>query len=94
MYKSIIAFAAAGLIASPALAAPEFEHSVVVRHGDLDLKSAAGRTVLDRRIAVATERVCGSYAGADVTEDQEIKRCRAVVARDVARQLRVQLARR
>ena len=94
MYTCIAAFAAAGLIAMPALAAPEFEHSVVVRHGDLDLESATGRAVFDRRIAAATERVCGSYAGADPTEDQEIKRCRAAVTRDVARQLRVQFARR
>lgn len=94
MYKLIAAFAAAGLIATPALAAPQSGRTVTIRHADLDLSSATGRATLDRRLAAATEQVCGSYAGADQDEAMAIQRCRTAVARDVSRQLAVRLARR
>ncbi|WHU02003.1 UrcA family protein [Sphingomonas sp. NIBR02145] len=84
MCKFIAALAAATLFATPALAG---DRSVAIRHADLDLKSEAGRTELNRRLAVATEQVCGSYASAGADEAVAIKRCRDGVQRDVARQL-------
>jgi UrcA family protein len=91
MSKFIAAFAVATLIATPALAG---ERTVIVRHADLKLDTAAGRGALNRRIAAATEQVCGSYASVSAYEVDTVKACRAAVARDVARQLSVQLARR
>lgn len=91
MIKFIAALAAATLFAAPALAG---ERSVTVRHADLDLSSVAGRAELGRRLASATERVCGSYASAGADEALEIRRCRTGVRRDVARQRTAQVARR
>lgn len=91
MSKFIVAFAAATLIASPALAG---ERSATVRHADLDLKSDAGRVELNRRLAAATEQVCGSYASVGADEWDAILRCRAEARRSIARQLQVQFARR
>ncbi|NIJ65273.1 UrcA family protein [Sphingomonas leidyi] len=87
MPRFIAALAAATLLAVPALAEGRPERSATVRHADLDLNSAAGRAALDRRLAAATEQVCGSYAGADQDEAGRIQRCRATVERDVGRQL-------
>ncbi|MBB4837460.1 UrcA family protein [Sphingomonas kyeonggiensis] len=84
MCKFIAALTAATLFATPALAG---DRSVAIRHADLDLKSEAGRTELNRRLATATEQVCGSYASAGADEAVAIKRCRDGVQRDVARQL-------
>ncbi|GEM_PF-3361847 len=84
MTKFIIALTAATLIATPALAG---ERSIVVRHADLDLSSDAGRNQLNRRIAAATEQVCGSYATVSADEAMQIDRCRKTVQQDVARQL-------
>ncbi len=84
MTRFIIALTAATLIATPALAGGR---SVVVRHADLDLKSDAGRHQLNRRIAAATEQVCGSYASVNADEAMQIDRCRKTVQQDVARQL-------
>jgi UrcA family protein len=96
MTKFIATLAAFTLFAAPALAG---ERDVVVRHADLDLKSDAGRNQLNRRIAAATEQVCGSYANASADEAVRIDRCRDGVRRDVASQLgarrgSAQLARR
>jgi len=84
MTKFILAFTALSLVATPALAG---ERSVTVSHADLDLKSAAGRAELGRRLAVATEQVCGSYAGASNVEVTDIGRCRNEARRRVAAQL-------
>jgi len=70
---------AATLIAAPASATGQ-ERSVTVRYADLDLSSPAGKRALDRRIARATETVCGSYAGAGDQEAREIQECRAQIA--------------
>ena len=61
-----------------------------VAFGDLDLGSAAGVRRLSRRIALATEAVCGSYAGASDAENHAISECR----RDLRASLEAQLARR
>ncbi len=84
MCKFIIALTAATLSATPALAG---DRSVTIRHAAFDLKSEAGRDQFNRRIAAATEQVCGSYANASAEEVVQIDRCRRAVERDVARQL-------
>jgi UrcA family protein len=84
MHKFITAFATASLFATPALAG---ERTAIVRHADLDLKSEAGRNQLNRRIAAATEQVCGSYAGASADEVTAINRCRGEAQRGIAVQL-------
>ena len=61
-----------------------------VSFADLDLGSAAGVRRLSRRIALATEAVCGSYAGASDAEYHAISACR----RDLRTSLEAQLARR
>jgi UrcA family protein len=58
-----------------------------VPNADLDLGTRAGRAMLDRRIAVAVESVCGSYASAASTETREIDRCRAAARNGVETQL-------
>lgn len=77
MYQFATALAALSLIATPALAG---QQAVTVRHADLDLSGQAGRAELDRRIAAATEQVCGSYAATTPEEQRAIKQCRRGVA--------------
>lgn len=95
MHKFIASFAAAAalLAAGPALAWDQDMRTAKVSHADLDLGSAEGRATLDRRIARATENVCGSYAGATVEEQDAIAGCRAKAQRQIATQLANQRAR-
>ncbi|RYE04510.1 MAG: UrcA family protein [Sphingomonadales bacterium] len=88
MYKIMLPLVAA-LAAMPAMPAMAGERSVQVkvRHADLDLGTPAGRAMLDRRIAAATETVCGSYAGVSAEESFAIDDCRARAKADVRRQL-------
>lgn len=51
--------AAATFAAMPAHAELGAPRSVMVNHTDLDLKSAAGRAQLQKRVAFAAETVCG-----------------------------------
>jgi UrcA family protein len=87
MHKFIVSFAVlAALTTGPALAQRAAKR-VVVRHTDLDLNTASGKAKFDRRIAQATEQVCGSYARTSHEEEQAIDACRADVKRSVATQL-------
>ena len=69
-------------LATPAFATQPERSSTAVRYSDLNLSTPAGVKALHRRIAVALESVCGSYAGTDTAatenEADEITRCRAV----------------
>lgn len=47
-----------------------------VEHADLDLAMSDGRTKLNRRIAIALESVCGSYAGRTSEEQKDVTVCR------------------
>lgn len=47
-----------------------------VAHADLDLATSDGRTKLNRRIALALESVCGSYAGRTSEEQKDVTVCR------------------
>ena len=60
--RALLASVTAGLVTfaiSPAQAELNAPRSVVVRYSDLDLKSDAGRSRLNKRIAFAAETVCG-----------------------------------
>lgn len=89
MHKFIASFATAAalLAAGPAFATDPDGHTAKVRYADLDLSSAQGRATLDRRIAAATEQVCGSYAGAINNEERDIAHCRADAGRKIATQV-------
>ncbi len=77
--------AAAAILAAlpiPAMA-EQAPRTRTVHTADLDLSSTAGQRKLDRRIASATQAVCGSYAGAPEHALDGIKACRAAVAEQV-----------
>jgi UrcA family protein len=60
--KALLASVTAGLVTfavSPAQAELNAPRSVLVRYSDLDLKSDAGRTTLNKRISFAAGTVCG-----------------------------------
>lgn len=87
MRKTILFTAAlfAAISAMPASArAPE---SRAVSYDGLDLATAGGRAILNRRIAAALEDVCGSYAGAPSYETFEIDRCRSAARIRIETQL-------
>jgi UrcA family protein len=88
MFKLVATFAiAAATLATPALARNPGAKTVAVRTADLDLSSPAGRAALHRRIASATETVCGSYGSANRDEADEISRCRVKVRDQVTTQV-------
>jgi UrcA family protein len=88
MHKFIVSLAAAAALlgAGPALATDPSTRIVKISHADLDLSTVRGREALDRRIAAATENVCGSYAGASVEEQDAISHCRVKVQHQIAAQ--------
>ena len=45
--------------------------------GDLDLRSEAGRSKLELRLARAAREVCGTASDADVVGKNEVRKCRA-----------------
>lgn len=88
MRKTIL-FTAAGLSLSAAMPAhaEAGPASRAVSYADLDLATHAGRSEMNRRIAVAVEGVCGSYAGAPNEEVRTIDRCRAAARTGIESQL-------
>jgi UrcA family protein len=86
MRKTILFTAAALSAAMPALAKGGGT-SRAVAYADLDLNSRSGRAQMARRIAVAVEAVCGSYAGAPNDEAIAIDRCRAAARTGIETQL-------
>lgn len=87
--RNIVLLAAALLSVgiTPVQATQTAAKSATIRHTDLDLSSRAGRAKLNRRIASATEAVCGSYDGASEDRERAISRCRADARRQIAGQL-------
>jgi UrcA family protein len=77
--RTLMAMMVAATLAAPALAAdPGYESAQVrVQTADLDLSSAAGQRLLDRRIAVAVSRVCGSPVLFSREELDELAACEA-----------------
>lgn len=67
----------AGIAAAPAAA--QTVDSVTVSYADLNLGSAAGRAVLDRRIAHAARQVCGQFAPIELRRNSLSRACQADV---------------
>ena len=93
MRTSIILTATLALIAAaaPAVASnsgrPGETTVQTVAYGDLDLAKVSDIAKLRRRVAAATEAVCGSYAQSSDIEAYEIARCRREVKSSVDPQL-------
>lgn len=78
MFKSITTAAVAALpllFAVPAQAAERVSLSAPVSWVDLDLTHPAGQAQLDRRIATAAKRLCGSTRGSSLRERADTRRC-------------------
>ncbi len=70
-----------GIGAAPAFAQPL--DNIEVAYQDLNLTHVAGRDRLDRRIAAAAERICGSYLITELKFDQLSRACQADVVASV-----------
>ena len=89
MTKLLVSIAAvATVLTSPAFATDPTGPRATIQLADLDLSRPGDARKLERRVARATEAVCGSYLQARDGVEDRIARCRA----DVARQLEPQLA--
>jgi len=90
---AVLLIGGALLATTPAAArtamAPDGDPIRAVPHADLDLATQSGRATLNRRVALALESVCGSYANRSAEEQDKITRCR----RDANARLAPQLAR-
>lgn len=80
---SLLAAAPAG--AEPA--DPTNAPAETIRFDDLNLATADGIAQLNRRIARATETVCGSYASKDNVEQDAVTECRSKVRSSIVPQL-------
>lgn len=80
---------ATGLISTdPVSAFGNPDRSVRIDYSDLDLGKAKDVRKLERRVARALERVCGSYAMADeMAEIKRIDKCRAEARQGVEPQI-------
>jgi UrcA family protein len=92
--RHILAAAAAGvagftttLIAMPPAHAMETASSVRVSYDDLNLRNAAGRAALERRIEIAARAVCGSAAERDVKHLQRTRTCQEEAKSSARQQL-------
>lgn len=77
--RTMMAMMVAATLAVPAMAAnPGYERAEVrVQTADLDLSSASGQRLLDRRISVAVTRVCGMPVMFSRDEIAELEACQA-----------------
>ena len=83
---AIVAIAA--IAAAPAAGQADADPVERVTVSSLDLASADGRRLLARRIGLATELACGSYAGKrEHHEIDAIDQCRRRAKAEVARQV-------
>lgn len=79
--SSVLAAAAVAALAlnlatvAPALA--QSAPSIAVSYQDLNLSGAAGRDVLDRRIANAAEQLCGEASTVELTWNAAVQACQA-----------------
>lgn len=65
----------AALVATPVIAEPAPTSRVIVRVADLDLASAVGQRLLDRRLALAVTEVCGTASESDLAGSNDVRRC-------------------
>lgn len=75
--KTIISLALLGtvLAAAPAFAQDAAGRSQAIGYADLDLGSAAGRSELDRRIALAVRNICGTASDTHLKGKNNVRRC-------------------
>ena len=66
---------AAVIKGAPALAEPARAVSIV-RTGDIDLSTEAGRRALDHRLVLAASEVCGTAADVDLAGQNDVRQCR------------------
>jgi UrcA family protein len=83
---------AASGIGHVALAQPPASRTVAVHYGDLDLRSAAGRSALDHRIRHAVRTACGEASPADLRGQNSIAACRYDLTASLAGQRDIALA--
>lgn len=62
--------------ATPALAEPPVIATSTVQTADLDLSTAKGQKLLDRRLSQAAKEVCGTASDADVAGKNDVRHCR------------------
>ena len=70
--RLFLSLALAGLVAAashPARAADTQTVSIIVKAGDLNLRSSAGQQALHHRIALAALKVCAEAFGGDLSDD-------------------------
>lgn len=71
----LAAATAALMTIAPAVAAPEETRQIKVQYGDLNLASAQGQKVLERRLTSAAREVCGlddQRTGSRIRKPQEM----------------------
>ncbi len=75
----------AALVATPVMAqsAPA-TNQVIVRTADLDLTSASGQRLLERRLAIAVDDACGAASRVDLAGSNDVRRCREEVHERIA----------
>jgi len=67
----------AALIATPVVAEPvPRTDQVIVRTADLNLTTASGQRLLDRRLADAVVDACGAASKIDLAGSNAVRRCR------------------
>lgn len=90
-----LAVLASALYAAPAAAQEprSAEHTLAVRHADLDLTGPAGVAALDRRIAAAVRLACGTASDADLRGKNRVQQCRADTLASIAPQREQAIAR-
>lgn len=81
----MITLAAVASTAGPAIAKDAPNQAVSL--AGLDPENPKDAREIDRRIAVATETVCGSYFNTQPEEQSMIARCRVDVAKQVSTQI-------
>jgi len=68
----------AAMIGTPVFAEPaQTNHRSIVRTSDLDLATASGQRLLDRRLAEAVIEACGTASKVDLAGSNAVRRCRA-----------------
>ncbi|OYQ33995.1 hypothetical protein CHU93_02735 [Sandarakinorhabdus cyanobacteriorum] len=93
--RIIMAAIVAATLAAPALAAgPEHMTGTVrVQTADLDLSTVAGQRALDRRLAMAMVRLCGTPVFFSRDELAELDACKAEASKAAAAQINAAHAR-
>ncbi len=93
MTKTILLIAAA-LVSIPANAQANGTGSVEVSYADLDLTSAAGQTVLIKRLKDASGKVCGNDFRGSQLERSQARQCRNTLNRVAQSRAQVVIAMR